>query len=138
MIVLDASVLTDYLLGRRPAHVAIDGALADDDQQPFHAPDLIELETLNVLRRLARAGLVDEGRASEAVRDLAEVRLIRHPHPPLRDRVWELRHQLTAYDASYLALAEAFDEPRLLTADRALAERGRRSLGGDCVVLVSG
>ena len=59
------------------------------------------------------------------------MRLRRYPHAPLRARVWDLRHDLTAYDASYLALAEALDDPLLVTADAALAARaGDRSATG--------
>jgi len=50
------------------------------------------------------------------------VRLVRHPHAPLRERAWELRHNLTGYDAMYLAVAEALDDPLLMTADHGLAE----------------
>ncbi len=136
MIVIDASVLADFLLGRPPALEAVEQALDEDDQQPLHAPELIEPETLNALRRLALAGLVADRRATEAALDLDSVRLVRHPHAPLRARVWDLRHDLTAYDASYLALAEALDDPLLLTADGGLAACGRRSIGDQGVRLV--
>jgi predicted nucleic acid-binding protein len=63
------------------------------------------------------------------VSDLASLRLVRYPHAPLRPRVWDLRHELTAYDATYLALAEALYDSILLTADRGLAAAARRSLG---------
>ena len=59
--------------------------------------------------------------------------LIRFPHAPLRERVWALRHELTAYDATYLALAEALEDPVLLTADAGLADRARASLGDGAV-----
>jgi predicted nucleic acid-binding protein len=76
---------------------------------------------------------VSQRRALEAVGDLANVRLMRYPHAPLRDRVWALRDALTAYDASYLALAEALDDPVLITADAGLATVARRWLGADAV-----
>jgi predicted nucleic acid-binding protein len=98
------------------------------EHQPLHAPELIEPETLNALRRMAGRGRVTDQRAGEAAADLADVRLVRHPHAPLRERVWALRHQLTAYDASYLALAEALDA-LLVTADAGLAASARASLG---------
>jgi predicted nucleic acid-binding protein len=129
VIVLDASVLTDFLLGRPQALDAVERELAGHEHEPLHAPELIEPETLNALRRLVRSGAVSDRRASEATSDLASLRLARYPHAPLRDRVWELRHSLTAYDASYLALAEALDDPVLLTGDGALAMHGRGSLG---------
>lgn len=61
------------------------------------------------------------------------MRLIRHRHAPLRERVWDLRHNLTAYDAQYLVLSEALPDAVLLTADAALAKRAQISLGGDRV-----
>jgi len=133
VIVLDASTLTDFLLGRQPALDALSRALLGREQETLHAPDLVEPEVLDALRKLAMRGAVTGQRASEAVADLASTRLIRYPHAPLRVRVWELRHDLSAYDATYLALAEAFDDPLLLTGDGALAGRARQSLGEDRV-----
>jgi predicted nucleic acid-binding protein len=133
LIVVDASVLTDFLLGRQQALDALERELAAREQEPLHAPDLVEPETLNALRRLAIRGSITDQRASEAAADLASTRLIRYPHAPLRARVWDLRHNLTAHDATYLALAEAFDDPVLLTGDAGLAARARNSLGSDRV-----
>jgi predicted nucleic acid-binding protein len=134
VIALDASTLTDFLLGRPEAIEAITGALAE--HEPLHAPELIEPETLNALRRLARGGTISERRASEAVSDLAEARLVRYPHAPLRGRVWELRNELSAYDATYLALAEALGDSILMTGDAGLAERAQNAIGADRVRLV--
>jgi predicted nucleic acid-binding protein len=129
LIVVDASVLTGFLLGRRQALDAVERELAGREHEPLHAPELIEPETLNALRRLALAGKVTDRRASEAVADLANVRLVRYPHGPLRERVWELRDNLPGYDATYLALAEALEDPVLLTGDSGLAARARNALG---------
>ncbi len=129
MIVVDASVLTDFLLGRPATVVALLAAIADHEQEPLHAPELIEPETLNALRRLALSGAIDATRASDAVADLAATRLVRYPHAPMRERVWELRDNLTSYDATYLALAEGLDDPVLLTGDGGLASQASRSLG---------
>jgi predicted nucleic acid-binding protein len=129
LIVIDASVLTDFLLGRAEAVEAIDRELAGHEQEPLHAPDVVELETLNALRSLARAKAVTDRRAGEAVDDLGAMRLIRYPHDPLRERVWELRHNLTAYDAAYLALAEILGGAVLMTGDRGLATAARAALG---------
>jgi predicted nucleic acid-binding protein len=101
----------------------------------MHAPDLIDPETLNALRRLALNSTVTDRRASEAASDLAWVRLIRYPHAPMRQRVWELRDNLSAYDATYVALAEALDDPVLITSDRGLAAHAQASLGNDRVRL---
>ena len=133
MIVIDASALTDFLLGRREAVDALEHELEGREQEPLHAPELVEPEILNALRRLAGAGHVSDERAAQAVTDLGNARLIRYPHAPLRDRVWELRAELTAYDATYLALAEVLEDPVLLTADAGMAARGCASLGHERV-----
>lgn len=132
-MVVDASVLTDFLLGRPQTLDALAREFSGREHEPIHAPELIEPECLNALRRLVRTGEVTDQRAGEAAADLADVRLIRYPHAPLRSRIWDLRHNLTAYDAAYLSLAEALDDCVLLTGDRGLAARARSSLGGDRV-----
>jgi predicted nucleic acid-binding protein len=136
LIVVDASVLTDFLLGRPEAVNALTRGLEGREHEPLHAPELVEPETLSALRRMALSGTVTPQRANEAVADLANTRLARYPHAPLRERVWELRHNLTAYDACYLALAEALQDPVLLTADAGLAAGARTSLGSERVRLV--
>jgi predicted nucleic acid-binding protein len=133
LIVVDASVLTDFLLGRPGTVDAVEAELAGREHEPLHAPELIEPETLNALRRLVRHRDVTSRRANEAVADLANTRMIRYPHAPLRPRVWALRNSLTAYDASYLALAEALEDPTLLTGAGGLAKVARRSLGPGAV-----
>lgn len=136
MIVVDASVLVDFLLGRPEAVLAIEEATTGHEHEPLHAPEVIDLETLNALRRGVLRGVVDERRASEAALDLGRVRLACFPHGPLRERIWELRNNLTAYDASYLALAELLDASLLMTADTGMAEASRSVLGDPRVRLV--
>jgi predicted nucleic acid-binding protein len=133
LIVVDASVLTDFLLGRAAAIDAVMGEMSAHEHEPVHAPELIEPEVLNALRRMALAERVSDERAGEAAADLAGVRMLRHPHAPLRARVWELRHALTAYDATYLALAEALPGALLLTGDRGLAGAARGCVGAERV-----
>jgi predicted nucleic acid-binding protein len=99
----------------------------------LHGPDLIELEVLQVIRRLARAERISGAQAEEAVRSLRETRLVHWPHSALRDRVWSLRHNLSAYDASYVALADLLPDSILVTGDRALADVGVRQLGANRV-----
>lgn len=117
MIVLDASaaleLLLDTPLGRRVGdRLARDGA-------PFHAPHLLDVEVLHVARRLQASGALRPGRAAQLLEDLGALPLERYPHLPLLDRAWALRASLTAYDATYVALAEAL-EATLLTCDAKL------------------
>lgn len=135
MIVVDASTLTDYLVGRELALVAVTDALGANTEQPLHAPELVWPETLNALRRMARRGDISDDRATQAVLELSEVRLVCYPHAPLRESVWSLRHALTAYDATYLAIALALDDPLLLTGDEGLAARAGEMLGAGRVRL---
>jgi predicted nucleic acid-binding protein len=128
VIVVDASVLVDVLLRRPVALSGVAQVFAGRPDDALHAPELIDLESLNAFRRLVRAGAVAAHHAREAVAELEAVRLVRHPHAPLRARVWALRDALSAYDASYLALAEALGAV-LLTADRGLATVAEQALG---------
>jgi predicted nucleic acid-binding protein len=88
--------------------------------QTLHVPHLIDLEVAQVLRRYASLATISAERGAEALSDFLDLPLTRYPHFVLLSRVWQLRHQLTAYDAAYLALAEVLDAP-LITRDRALA-----------------
>ena len=118
MIVVDASAMLEVLL-RTPAAPAIEERLFEGGET-LHAPHLIDLEVVQVLRRYAAAGEISAERAREALDDLAAFRLRRWAHEPLTLRIWDLRQNLTAYDAAYVALAEALSAP-LLTRDRRLA-----------------
>jgi predicted nucleic acid-binding protein len=126
MIVVDASVVAP--------------ALADDDEdgdrvrarldgERLAAPELLDLEVLSVLRRAVRARRLDRRRSGQALGDLLALPLTRVSHGPLLPRVWELRDNLTAYDAAYVALAEAAG-CSLLTADRGL----QRAAGISCEI----
>lgn len=118
MIVLDASVVLEVLL-RMPAGVALEERLFRAEET-LHAPHLIDVEVAQVLRRYALAGDVDAERCRAALEDLAGFSLTRYPHDFLMQRAWDLRANLSAYDAVYVALAEALDAP-LLTRDQRLA-----------------
>ena len=118
MIVVDASAILEVLL-RTPAAPAIEERLFERGEA-LHAPHLIDLEVLQVLRGYAAAGEISAERAREALDDLAAFRLRRWAHEPLTIRIWDLRQNLTAYDAAYVALAEALSAP-VLTRDRRLA-----------------
>jgi predicted nucleic acid-binding protein len=136
MIVVDASVLTDLLLGREQSMEALEREQRGHEHESLHAPEVIEPETLNALRKLSIRGRVSTRRATEAVADLANLRLVRYPHEPLRTRMWELRDLLTAYDAAYVALAEVLGDALLLSADKGQATAATKILGVRRVRLV--
>jgi predicted nucleic acid-binding protein len=121
MIVVDASAVLELLL-RGPASQAIASRIGSDDED-LHAPHLLDLEVAQVLRRHAQAGAIGEERGRQALEDLADLDVARHPHDLFLPRIWELRGHVTAYDAAYLALAEALAAP-LVTLDRRLARAG--------------
>ena len=118
MIVLDASALVELLLGTSTGR-AVAGRIADPEVS-LHVPHLADVEVAQTLRRYVRERELDAASASAALGDLSALDLERHSHEPLLDRVWALRENLTAYDAVYVALAEALDAP-LLTCDGRLA-----------------
>jgi predicted nucleic acid-binding protein len=123
VIVVDASALLEVLL-RTPAATAVERRLFEPGET-LHAPHLIDVEVAQVVRRYAAAGTIEPDRGRAAFSDLADFPLQRYPHGFLLPRVWELRDNLTAYDAVYVALAEALDAP-LLTRDRRLAAAAGR------------
>ena len=118
MIVLDASVVLEVLL-RLPAGVRAEERLFQPEET-LHAPHLLDVEVAQVLRRYTLAGDVEADRCRAALEDLVALPLSRYPHDFLMMRVWNLRANMSAYDAVYVALAEALDAP-LLTRDRRLA-----------------
>ena len=118
MIVVDASALLEALL-RTPSAKAVERRLFDP-RQTLHAPHLLDVEVAQVIRRYAAKGEIDSERGRAALADLADLPIHRYPHDFLLPRVWDLRNTLTAYDAVYVALAEALDAP-LLTRDQRLA-----------------
>lgn len=118
MIVVDASAILEILL-KTPAAPRIAKRLFAA-RQTLHAPHLLDLEVAHVLRRHWLAGALDPDRGLEALRNLADFPLTRHPHNLYLPRIWELRQNFTAYDAAYLALAETLRAP-FVTLDKALA-----------------
>jgi predicted nucleic acid-binding protein len=118
VIVVDASALLEVLLRTSFAKAVEDRLFAP--QQTLHAPHLLDVEAAQVIRRYAANREIDGERGRAALADLAEFPVRRYPHDFLLQRIWELRNNLTAYDAAYVALAEALNAP-LLTRDRRLA-----------------
>jgi predicted nucleic acid-binding protein len=118
VIVADASVLVVALADDGPDG---DQARSRLRGERLTVPELADLEVASVLRRQMKAGTLDARRARLALDDLAALPALRAPHRPLLPRCWELRNDLTIYDAAYVALAEAMNTT-LLTGDRKLAK----------------
>ncbi|WP_024796572.1 type II toxin-antitoxin system VapC family toxin [Tomitella biformata] len=113
MKVVDAGVLVELLVGD-----------LDPDalgHEPLAAPHLIDSEVTHVLRNLARRGALTDAQSAAAFDGFLALTLTRFPAQQLRPRMWALRHNLSAYDATYVALAEAIDATALLTTDARLA-----------------
>jgi predicted nucleic acid-binding protein len=128
VIVVDCAALVDVLTG-------VDGSgdlrnrLMDED---LHAPSLVDYEVVSALRGMVRRGALDAARAASVLADFDDLPVERWPAPAeLRGRAWQLRDTVSAYDAAYVALAEALDCP-LVTRDARLA----RSSGHSAVIEV--
>ena len=119
MIVIDASAEVAVLLNVGPEVEAIRDRIARP-VETLHVPHLFEIEVLHALRRPTLLGTVSPERTRLALSRLRDTQLVRYPHTPLMERIWELKDNLTAYDAAYVALAEALDAP-LVTLDARLA-----------------
>jgi predicted nucleic acid-binding protein len=104
VIVLDASATIDWLL-QTSAGQRVEKRIYSRSES-LHTPHLLDLEVAQVLRRLVREGTVAEHRADQAIRDLLDLRITRYPHFVLLPRIWQLRHNFSAYDAAYVVLAE--------------------------------
>ena len=118
MTVLDASAVLEWLL-QRPAAEQIERRFLTAAES-LYAPHLLDLEVTQVLRRYESQGKLTAERGRQALTDLQDLPLTRVPHDLFLPRIWQLRHNVTAYDAAYLALAEAIPAP-LVTCDGRLA-----------------
>jgi predicted nucleic acid-binding protein len=118
VIVLDASAAVDWLVQTAAAQ-RIESRIFSRNQS-LHAPELLDLEVAQVLRRLVREGELSASRAEAAIQDLLDLRITRYPHFVFLPRIWQLRHNLSAYDAAYVVLAEKLGAT-LLTRDARLA-----------------
>lgn len=135
MLVVDASAVAELVLARPMAEKVAQHVTSHDYE--LHAPQLLDVEVLSALRRVVASGEASAVRAGEAVTDLLDLPIERYPHEVLVPRVWELRQNFSAYDATYLALAESLLEGAapLLTADARFA-RAVETHGSVEVVLV--
>ncbi len=118
MIVLDASAAIEWLLQTSVGGKVEERIFAYADT--LHAPHVLDVEVAQLLRRYVMAGIITAHRGQEALDDLLDLALTPYPHLALLGRVWELHDNLTAYDAAYVALAEALGAP-LVTCDGKLA-----------------
>ena len=126
-LVVDASALVAALIESSPEGRWLEGALVSDD---LAAPEFALAESTNIFRQLELSGGISRARAERGRRNLLRLRLQLYGFAPFADRVWELRYNLTAYDAWYVALAESLDCP-LVTLDLRLS----RASGPTCEML---
>ena len=119
MIVIDASAVLDLLLNTRSGARVRERLFRS--HETIHAPHLLDIEVIQVLRRYWLTGTLDNERAAEAMQDFIDLPIERYPHELLIRGIWELRKNLTTYDACYVALAELLDAP-LITTDARLAK----------------
>jgi predicted nucleic acid-binding protein len=117
MIVVDTSAVLEALVASSPMPALTERLREDSD---WAAPHLIDVEFLHVLRRLVASDQVSLHRAEDALDDFRDLAMTRYPHHPLAERIWELRHNMTAYDAAFVSLGEALGVT-LVTIDARLA-----------------
>lgn len=125
MIVIDCSAILEVLLRTSRAEMVEKHLFRPGET--IHAPHLIDVETTQVLRRYTLHEGLGEERARQALGDLADFPLTRYPHDFLLPRIWELRSNLSAYDAAYVALAEALGAT-LITRDSGLTKAPRHKV----------
>jgi predicted nucleic acid-binding protein len=119
LIVLDSSAAVDYLVGHRHQAEWVRARLLEDDD--IHVPHLLDVEVVGAIARLVRTRGITVALAEQALLDLANLDVSRYPHLLLVQRMWDLRANVTAYDAAFVALAETLDAP-LVTTDQRLAQ----------------
>jgi predicted nucleic acid-binding protein len=123
LIVLDASVVVELLIAGPLADIITHHLVESGDA--FIVPHLLDIEVMSALRNLTAGRRIDPHRSQEFLAKLDALPADRCPHTPLLQRIWELRHNFTAYDAAYIALAEATDST-LYTCDEKL-RKGHRA-----------
>jgi predicted nucleic acid-binding protein len=123
VVVVDTSAIVTLLVEDPPVPALVDRLVGRD----LHAPHLVDVEFLHVVRRLLALGRVPLARAALLRSHFSGLSITRYPHGLLLDRMWELRDNLTAYDASFVALAEVLDAPLVTTDARLAASPGHRA-----------
>jgi predicted nucleic acid-binding protein len=123
VIVVDASAMLDVLLQTSAAPTV--GRHLFSPRQTLHAPHLLDIEIVQVIRRYVLSGELDATRARGVLENLFAFQVRRYPHGVLLPRIWDLRDNFSAYDAAYVALAEVLGAP-LFTRDRRLAAATRQ------------
>ncbi len=125
VIVVDASAILALLLNTTEAS-NIERRLVGASES-LHAPHLIDLEITHVLRRYVSLGQLTPQQGERGLTEVADFQIIRYPHSPFLPRIWALRHNTTAYDAVYLALAESLPAPLITCGARLAAAAGHRA-----------
>ena len=125
MIVLDASAAVELVL-RTPRAERI-AARALHPTERLHAPHLLDVEVAQVMRRMVQAKEITVARGDLALSDFEGLVIERHAHRPFLRRVWGLRTSLSAYDAVYVALAEALAAPMLTCDDKLARAHGHKA-----------
>jgi predicted nucleic acid-binding protein len=123
VLVVDTSAVLDAILDPEPES----GLLRRLAEEDLHAPHLLDVEALGALRRRVLRGELAVRRAQGAREDLAALPITRYPHTHLLDRAWELRDNVTAYDAMFVALAEILGVPLVTVDARLAATTGHRA-----------
>ena len=125
-VVFDASAIVGFVLDP-PTHPRV-LEMVEDEGCEILVPHVCDIEVVSALRSVVRRRQADTGRAREAIRDYMELPIERLSHVAFLDRIFEIRDNFSAYDAAYVAVAEAFDAP-LHTADGRLARAIREHTG---------